>query len=191
MTTKKQNADAGSAIRSPEEIIGGDLLKKAEETKVEVQDRTEKVVHPDAMQRIINDTKNAYNVEPHIALIGIFATLQAGGTNKNKRSNVKITIQGTSFESKVINKHITNNLRDFTPRQFAMYFRDLIYRVAKAHNITGNAYVSLRRQYSQLLTQASDEEKYWCADFQLDNERCPEYIRTALRQRYNDKFIKK
>jgi len=146
---------------------------------------------PNAVQRIINDTKNSYNVEPHVALIGIFATLQAGGTNKNKRSNVKITIQGTSFESKVINKHITNHLRDFTPRQFAMYFRNEIFRVAKAQNIMGNAYVSLRRQYSQLLTEASNEEKYWCADLQLDNENCPEYIRTALRQRYNDKFIKK
>ena len=156
-----------------------------------MQDRVEKVVDPDAFQQIVNDTKNTYNVERHVALIGIFVTLQAGGTNKNKRSNVKITIQGTSFESKVINKPITNHLRDFTPRQFATYFRDLIYRVAKAQNITGNAYVSLRRQYSQMLTQASDEEKYWSADFQLDNENCPEYIRTALRQRYNDKFIKK
>jgi hypothetical protein len=192
MSTKQnQNAAAGSASSNPEDVIGGDLLKQAEETKVEVKDRVEKAVSPEAFHKIINDTKNHYNVEPHLALIGVFATLQAGGTNKNKRSNVKITVQNVSFESKVVNKFITNNLRDFTPRQFATYFRDYIFRVSRAQNITGNAYVSLRRQYPHMITEQSDEEKFWCADFQLDNENCPEYIRKALRQRYNDKFIKK
>jgi hypothetical protein len=51
--------------------------------------------------------------------------------------------------------------------------------------------VSLRRQYSHLLTENAEEEKFWAADFQLDNSNCPEYIRVALRTRYNDKFVKK
>lgn len=192
MTTNPNNAAPGATASStPEEIIGGDLLEKAESSPVEVRDRVEKVVSKEAFQRIITDIKNQYNVEPHVALLGLFATLQAGGTNKNKRSNVKITIQGVSFESKTINKYITNHLRDFTPRQFAVYFRDFIFRVSKAQNITGNAYVSLRRQYSHLLTEAVAEEKFWASDFQLDNENCPEYIRNALRTRYNDKFIRK
>ncbi|RRR13083.1 hypothetical protein CVV73_26795, partial [Enterobacter hormaechei] len=105
--------------------------------------------------------------------------IQAGGTNKNKRSNVKITIQGVNFESKTINKYITTHLRDFTPRQFAVYFRNIIFRVSKAQNITGNAYVTLRRQYSHLLTETVDDEKFWAAHSQLDNENCPDYIRIA------------
>ncbi|MFB6225110.1 MAG: hypothetical protein ABEI13_01495 [Candidatus Paceibacteria bacterium] len=191
MTKPRNNADTGSAQSNPENIIGGELLKKAETTQVEVKDRVDKVVPSDAFKRILNDIQITYDVEPHVALLGLFATLQAGGTNKNKRSNVRIAIQNTNFESKTVNKFITKHLRNFTPRQFAVYFRDIIFRVSKAQNITGNAYVSLRRQYSHLLTEAVEDEKFWAADFQLDNENCPEYIRVALRQRYNDKFIKR
>lgn len=132
-----------------------------------------------------------YNVEQHVAFIGLCATLQAGGTNKNRRSNVKITVGNISFKSKEVNKHITKNLKDFTPRQFATFFRDTIFNVSRAQNITNNVYVSLRRQYSHLLTENAEEEKFWAADFQLDNSNCPEYIRVALRTRYNDKFVKK
>lgn len=191
MPKNEPNAEPAANNVPAEDIIGAELLQKAESSPVEVRDRVDKVVPREAFQKILNDIKNQYNVELHVALLGLFATLQAGGTNKNKRSNVKITIQGVSFESKTINKYITTHLRDFTPRQFAVYFRDVIFRVSKAQNITGNAYVSLRRQYSHLLTEAADDEKFWAADFQLDNENCPEYIRIALRKRYNDKFIKK
>lgn len=191
-TRRNQNAEPGAtASTTPEDIIGGELLERAESSPVEVRDRVEKVVPQEAFQKIINDIKTQYNVDPHVALLGLFATLQAGGTNKNKRSNVKITIQGICFESKTINRYIAAHCRDFTPRQFAVFFRDAIFRLSKAQNITGNAYVSLRRQYSHLLTEAVDDEKFWAADFQLDNGNCPEYIRAALRQRYNDKFIKK
>jgi hypothetical protein len=191
MPTNNPNAVPAANNVPAEDIIGAELLQKAESSPVEVRDRTDKVVPHETFQKILNDIKNQYNVEPHVALLGLFATLQAGGTNKNKRSNVKITIQGVNFESKTINKYITTHLRDFTPRQFAVYFRNIIFRVSKAQNITGNAYVSLRRQYSHLLTEAVDDEKFWAADFQLDNENCPEYIRIALRKRYNDKFVKK
>lgn len=190
MPKTNQSAAAGSASSNPDDIIGGELLQKAANTKIEVRDRVDKAISQESFQKILNDIKNHYNVEEHVALLGLFATLQAGGTNKNRRSNVKITIQNISFESKTINKFITNNLRDFTPRQFAVYFRNQIFHVSKKQNITGNAFVSLRRQYSHLLTEAVEDEKFWASDFQLDNEQCPEYIRAALRQRYNDKFIK-
>lgn len=189
MTTKSNQNAEPAAKNNPEDIIGADLLQKAESSPLEVRDRVDKDVPREVFQKILNDIKNQYNVESYVALLGLFATLQAGGTNKNKRSNVKITIQGISFESKTINKYITNHLRDFTPRQFAVYFRDVIFRVSKAQNITGNAYVSLRRQYSHLLTEVADD--FWAADFQLDNENCPAYIRAALRARYNDKFVRR
>jgi len=117
---------------------------------------------------------------PATALIGTFSTLQAGGTNKNKRSNVKININTILFESKVINGILSKYCKDFTPRQFAVYFSNEIYLISKRHNITGNAYVSLPRHYLNLLTEATPEEKFWASDFQLENTDCPEYIRTAL-----------
>jgi len=195
MTTKTQQQQ-GIQANTPQAVIPDDLLRryrrtKAEESKVPVQDRVEKSVSPESFTRIIDGIKNKYNVEPHVAFIGLCATLQAGGTNKNRRSNVMITISNIRFQSKEVNKIITDNCKDFTPRQFASFFRDVIFRVSQAQNITGNAYVSLRRQYSHLLTENSDAEKFWAADFQLDNPKCPEYIRKALQQRYNDKFIKR
>jgi len=190
MPKKKQSVEPEvTKLKNPDDVIGDYLLQKAESSQVEVKDRVQKEISKEAFQRIISDIRNQYNVESHVALLGLFATLQAGGTNKNKRSNVKITIQGISFESKTINKYIISHLRDFTPRQFAIYFRDQILRISKSQNITGNAYVSLRRHYSHMITECAEDERFWAADFQIDNEKCPEYIRKALRQRYHDKFV--
>ncbi|MFB6225418.1 MAG: hypothetical protein ABEI13_03085 [Candidatus Paceibacteria bacterium] len=190
MAKTKLNASEGQA-ENPQNVIPQDLLNSALNAKIEVTDRVEKTVKPDSFNAVINEVVSTYNVTPAIALVGLIAILQAGGTNKNKRSNVKISLGGTSFESKTINKVIAKHCPDFTPRQFATYFRNIIYMIARKHNITGNAYVSLRRQYSHLLSEASAEEKFWAADFQLDNPKCPEYLRNALQQRYNDKFVKK
>jgi hypothetical protein len=42
-----------------------------------------------------------------------------------------------------------------------------------------------------LLTQQVANEKFWCADFQMDNVNCPDYIQAALRVRFAEKFSKK
>jgi|AntDeeMinimDraft_5_1070356.scaffolds.fasta_scaffold04846_2 hypothetical protein len=173
------------------EIIGKELMDQADKVETQVNQGVEKKVEQTDFRRIIDDVSENYKCPPATALIGTFSTLQAGGTNKNKRSNVKININTILFESKVINNIICKHCKDFTPRQFAVHFRNEIYHISKRHNITGNAYVSLRRHYSHLLTEVSPEEKFWASDFQLENPDCPDYIRTALLKRYNDKFIKK
>ncbi len=172
---KQVSKDTGAETKqvAPSEIISNDLLNKAVEAEVEVKDRVEKTVSPDAFKKIIEEIARTYSVTEPIALVGMFATLQAGGTNKNKRSNVRITIGKVAFESKTVNKFITQHCKDFTPRQFATFFRNEIQAVSETHGITGNAYVSLRRHYSHLLKEASDEEKSWAADFQLDKPNFP------------------
>jgi len=59
----------------------------------------------------------------------MFAVLQAGGTNKSKRSNVEINISSIMFKSREVNTQIQKHCPDFTPRQFATYFRNDIFRI--------------------------------------------------------------
>lgn len=184
--------------------VDDSLLNKALATPdVAVDSRaTQRRVTPEQLSAIVKEVALKYSTSDEVAYIGICATLQAGGTNKNKRSNVKITIGGIGFESKIINGFITNHCKDVTPRQFARFLANDICKIAIRFNITGNAYVSLRRFYPDLLLKGraqlphneqynvSFTEQYWAADFQVDNPNCPDYIRGALRQRYADKFTK-
>lgn len=134
------------------------------------------------------DTCRHYGVPEPLAYIGVCSTLQAGGTNKNKRTNIKITVGGFSFEYKKINEFINRYCKNITPRQLARILSNDIFLISRKYKITGNAYVSLKRFYPQLLLETNPDEKYWAADFQAENPNCPEYIRTALRHRYVDKF---
>lgn len=167
----------------------GDLLKEAAELPPSTIERPVKEIKKETFDALIREISTAYQCSLPAALVGLFSTLQAGGTNKNKRSNVKISVAGTSFESKKINELIAKHCKDFTPRQFAGYFRNDIFKLSKIHDITGNAYVSLRRQYPYCITETNQDEKYWASDFQLDNPACPPLVRQGLQQRYNDKFV--
>jgi hypothetical protein len=171
--------------------ISSDLLEEALKTEISVQDRLDKrSLTKQQFDQVVGDVAKTYNCSPSVAYIGICSTLQAGGSNKNKRSNVKITIDKWSFESKKVNEAIAKHCKTLTPRQFARILGNDIFQISKKHGITGNAYVSLKRYYPNLLLSTDIDEKFWAADFQVDNPCCPEYIRNALRQRYADKFTK-
>lgn len=169
-------------------VISKDLLLEALTVEAKVEPQKEKNITSEQLINFTTKVAEFYKIPNNIAYVGICSTLQAGGSNKNKRSNVKITIQGNVFESKKVNELIQQNLK-ITPRQLARIIANDIFVISSKHQITGNAYVSLKRFYPNLLTNESEDEKYWAADFQVDNIDCPEYIRNALRQRYADKFI--
>lgn len=167
----------------------GDLLEEASQLPPTTIERPTKTIPKEAFDSLIRDISTSYKCSPPSALVGLFSTLQAGGTNKNKRSNVRISVAGCGFESKKINEYIAKHCKEFTPRQFAVFFRNDIFKLSKIHDITGNAYVSLRRNYPDTITDTNQDEKYWASDFQIDNPACPPLIRQGLQRRYNDKFI--
>lgn len=179
MTQKDSN------ITNPKEILE-DLITPAKNVKSEFTKETQQITKEQTDQ-LIDSVAKYYNVPPHIALVGIFATLQKGGTSRNKKSNVKIRFSQTTFESKTINPYINKANKNFTPRQFARYFADQIFDIAKAHDLDGNCFVYISRNMPELLT-TSTEERYWASDFQVDNPNCPQNIRNALNIRYNNKF---
>ena len=173
--------------------ISSDILKDAlSENIAEVQDRPDnRSLTKQQLDSVVGDVAKTYNCPPSVAYIGICSTLQAGGSNKNKRSNVKITIDKISFESKKVNESIAKFCKTLTPRQFARILCNDIFLISKKYGITGNAYVSIKRYYPDLLLGTNIDERFWAADFQVDNLNCPDYVRNALRQRYADKFTKK
>lgn len=181
--------DGSSVALETRDDLCGSLLKEAVELPSTVIERPAKTITKEAFDALIRDISITYSCSPAAGLVGLFSTLQAGGTNKNKRSNVKITVAGCSFESKKVNELIAKHCKEFTPRQFAVYFRNDIFKLSKIHDITGNAYVSLRRNYPDVITDTNQVEKYWASDFQIDNPACPPLIRQGLRQRYNEKFM--
>jgi hypothetical protein len=189
-TSQSQDPKDNSTIPDIEQTLSKDLLKDLLSEQYEVKEPEAKTVTPQQFENLIESIRTNYNCDNKLALAGLFCTLQAGGTNKSKRSNVKITLNGTSFESKKINEIISKHV-EVTPRQLARIYANDIFLTARKFNITGNAFVTLNRYYSHMLTQQTDNEKYWAADFQLDNPSCPQYIRDALQKRYTDKFSAK
>jgi len=169
--------------------ISGDLITNALEVEAKVEFRKNKEITTEQLKILTKKVAEIYKVTDKIAYVGICCTLQAGGSNNNKRSTVKICIQNIDFESKKINDLIQQQLK-VTPRQLAKAIANDIFVLARKHQIIGNAYISLTRFYPQLLLNSDEYEKFWAADFQIDNVDCPEYIRNALLARYADKFTK-
>lgn len=170
---------------NPSEILE-DLMEPAKKFKSDFDKENQQITKKDT-DELIDAVAEYYAVPRHVALVGIFATLQRGGTSRNKKSNVRVRNTGTTYESKVINSYITKINKNITPRQFARYFANEIFEIARAHNIDGNCYVYISRYLPDLLTENRDE-RYWASDFQVENTLCPENIRRALNIRYNEKF---
>lgn len=169
----------------------GDLLEKALSKDIVIKEKEERIITGDDFHAVVGSLATTFQTTPEVAMIGLFSTLQAGGTSKSKKSNVRITVQGMTFESKIINAAITKRLKKITPRQFARFFANQIFQISKRHSITGNAYVYIKRHLGQYLTETVPHEDIWAADFQIDNPACPLHIREALRLRYEAKFVKK
>lgn len=180
------NSSDPTIIISSSEYLDEDLLNEALIIDIQVEPIKTKTITREQLKNLVEKISDTYRIPFGLAYTGLCCTLQAGGSNKNKRSNIKITLNGNAFESKKINEIIQQQLQ-MTPRQLARQIAREIFAVSKKNNIMGNAYISLKRFYPHLLTEVPDE-RYWAADFQIDNSSCPEYIRNALRQRYSDKF---
>lgn len=188
------NQDIQEQVTSPAETseISSGILQEALNEKIEVQDRPDnRSLTKQQLDQVVGEVARTYSCSHSVAYIGICSTLQAGGSNKNKRSNVKITIDKWSFESKKVNEIIAKHCKTLTPRQFARILGNDIFQISKKYGITGNAYISIKRYYPELLLGTNIDERFWAADFQVDNQNCPDYVRNALRQRYADKFTKK
>lgn len=113
---------------------------------------------------------NIFKTDELSATQGILAVLQSGGTNKSKKSAVKVNVNGIIFDSKGVQKCINKHAPGVTPRQFARIYGNAIFRYSKNNDIpllwSGSAWVSLTRLYANLLNRANEnyaDYKYWAA----------------------------
>lgn len=173
------------------DTFASDLVKNALSLEIKVFERPNYVLHRYELENIINDLSRGYRVDKNLAYIALCVMLQVGGSITNKKSNIRIRVDNTQFESRRINIIIMKHCKDLTPRQFARQIANDIFLVSQKYNVPGNAYLSLLRQYSHFLIEDQPKDKFWAADFQVDNPNCPKHIRQALLTRYNDKFIRR
>lgn len=186
----KENSAEESTTKPITPAIASSLLEKALSLTIEpVESLKQPKLDQKELDVLVDVVNSRYNCnDPGLAYIGICATLQAGGTNANKRSNVKIRIKDIVFESKIINEFIKKHTK-VSPRQLARILADDIFAISKQFNITGNAFTYITRFHSDLLLETGDrDERFWAADFQIDNPRCDQNVKKALQARYADKF---
>lgn len=184
--TNNNNIRPEDLDTDPNEITK-DLMTEAKSVKIDMS-KDIRTINKEQFYEINRQISKYYGVAPHIALIALCLVLQAGGSSRNKKANVKLTLENVSYESKIINSYITTVLRGFTPRQFARYFADQIFEISREYDKPGNCYAYIARNYPELLQEEND--KYWASDFQVDNPNCPLNVKSALGKRYADRFNK-
>ena len=173
------------------ETFASDLVETALNSELEIFHRNDRILQRFELENILSDLAKGYRVNKNTAYVALCIILQVGGSITNKKSNIRVKIENTQFESRRINIIIMKHCKDLTPRQFARQMANDIFLVSKKYSIIGNAYLSLLRQYSHFLVDNSLDDKFWSSDFQVDNPSCPQHIRQALRTRYNDKFTRR
>lgn len=173
------------------DTFASDLVKNALSLNIEVFERPTYILRRSDLENIISDLSKGYRVDKNLAYVALCVMLQVGGSITNKKSNIRIRIDNTQFESRRINIIIMKHCKNLTPRQFARQIANDIFLVSERYQIPGNAYLSLVRQYSHFLVDNQTKDKFWASDFQVDNPNCPKHIRQALRTRYNDKFMRR
>ena len=169
------------------DLIDPKLLHEVLNLKASVVSKPEKIITHETINTLRAEIGKIYKCPIPFAFLGLCSTLQAGGTNSSKGSNVIIKLDSYRFESKTINQVLRKVCKDFTPRQFATYLRNIIFSLSKRYKITGNAYSWLQRVYLGGQNEYPDD-KYWASDFQINNLQCPDHIRKALMARYNSKY---
>jgi hypothetical protein len=116
---------SGSEANEPNEAIQEDgfhnLVNEALTLPCNAQIPSNKQpLNSDIMIKAVREVAMKYKTTPGKAFAGICCTLQAGGTSRRKRSNIKIRIGENEFESKIINE-ILMKITKCSPKQIAKY----------------------------------------------------------------------
>jgi len=192
MAKQKTNSQTSEQSDSTKALEG--MIDDVTKTLVEVKARKEKIVSQENLNFTLDELASVYGTTTGQTVVGLLGVLQIGGTNKSKRSNVKLTVGDATFESKTVQKAIAKHCPGITPRQFARQYADQIFRVAQTYQFDGSAWTSLSRSYSDMLDPQDPDYpsyRYWATEFQLDNPKCPEAVRNALKKRFSDRFMRR
>jgi hypothetical protein len=123
------------------------------------------------------------------AIIATAITLQKGGCNSSKNTQITTTFNGISIDSKTINGLIRTACRNSSPRSFARQIALEIFKISKNYKVPGNLKIKLEKNYPQEWNSIVDPDKdYWAADFQSSTPDCPDSIKFLIRKNYQEMF---
>ena len=120
-----------------------------------------------------------------LAMAAVPGVCQRGGTNRTASST---TASYTINEKTLTAKEFAEICRSAggTPRQFARTLGTTIFRFAEYLGEEGD----LARQMSIDNPNLTDQQKYWCSNFQTTNVDCPQDVRNWLVSNYNKRFAR-
>lgn len=114
------------------------------------------------------------------ALILLAILFQKGGTARQCDDNLEAEVQGKKLRLKKVRDYMREVGFVRIERRLARSLATLIYEVCSSLKIPGNLARVILNNETNMLTDATDEDRAWMSDFQNDNEDCPERIRQLI-----------
>jgi len=152
----------------------------------------------DQIESISRVVKSAFGLDNDLEGFDIICiSMQKGGVNtkqgggKSNRNKVSIPFNygEKNITTSQVNKYILSALPNLKIRQVARSLATRIKLRSVLYKQEGFLVKQLLELYPKQWEAITDPEKrYWAADFQHDNEDCPEEIRNLLKLRYQDRY---
>lgn len=166
---------------SPEELARLTETFPLQDKKQSSQANQEAV---DAVVTTIADSH--YGKDKKMARAAIALLCQRGATNTNTGSKVQVKL-GEKDKANILRASDLQSAckkHGITVRQMARTMRSEIHQFAKAYKEEGD----LTAQYLRDNPDMTEEDKYWCSNFQSENPECPQHIREWLLNDYKRRF---
>jgi hypothetical protein len=157
-------------VQTVEEIVGLD----ASSLKVQADQSQKKIdsLPPSTVDEIVRQYASKSTTTPGLAIIGIAALCQSGGSNAGNPS-LKRTINGIVFDLTTLRevvKYVTSNKG--TVRQLAKSMRNVIAKISIANDWPGPLATALVKEFPELEFNSTD--LIYAAEYHDDN-RQPEF----------------
>lgn len=182
-----------AAVKDMEESTLQSLLTASTNLEPKINTKTKSDIPEDQILKTVGLIREQFNLKSNeLAFTGIAILLQKGGCNSNKNTNIVITIDDKSMDSKSTNKIIREICKGATPRSFARQHGKTIFEISKKHKIVGNIALKIQRNYPEAWNRITNPDKeYWASDFQTDTEGIPPEVANLIQTNYEAGFASK
>jgi hypothetical protein len=169
------------------------LVEQAKALTITATTENRKMIPLDQITQTLGLVRENYELADDASALYVTAiSLQKGGCNSNKNTNIILTVDGKKIESKIISGFIRQKCKNASPRQFARQLANEIFEISKHTKTSGNLKIRLEKLYTKQWNDIIDPDKdYWASDFQSNNPKCPDGIQFLIRQNYQETFRKK
>lgn len=143
------------------------------------------------LRDIIKTISRDWKCTNHEAFAALALLAQLGLTSNRATPTSKVIIRDkNNKDTDVKIEHVRHALKPTKKsfRRLAKTYATQFQKIAQQNGYLGNLYNKIKLRYPDY--PISEENKYWCSDFQSENEDCPIEIRKILNRHYNE-YIKK